>query len=258
MAMAPMIAPAPVTVHTRMPTPPTPLSSPSPSPSPRPAILRQAASISAAVIPFGVAFGVASSQADLHLVEAIGFSTLVFSGGAQFAAVSVLSDEGTVAAAVVSGMLLNLRLLAFGLVMAPALTGPRWWRAAVAQFMIDETTAVGAGQPDLRWRRYGYLVTGGMLFVVWNASTVLGAAVLGDANDLIAQAGIDATIPAAFLALLWPRLHDPTQRLIAALGAIVALVLVPLVAPGIPIIAAAFAVIVVRPWRRSEPAEEQR
>lgn len=221
------------------------------SPSPRSAVLRQAGSISLAVIPFGVAFGVASAQADLHLLETVGFSALVFSGSAQFAAVSVLSDGGTVTAAVVSGLLLNLRSLAFGLVMAPALKGALWWRVGVSQFMIDETTAVGSAQTELKWRRYGYVVTGLMLFAVWNASTVLGASVLGEADELIETAGIDATIPAAFLALLWPRLEDPTQRLIAGLGAVAALLLAPLVAPGLPIIAAALVVLVVRPWTPS-------
>lgn len=125
-------------------------SSVPPPTSPKPAILRQAASISASVVPFGIAFGVATQQGDLHLLEAIGFSALVFSGSAQFAAVSVLSDGGTVAAAVISGLLLNLRSLAFGIVMAPALKGPLWWRALSSQLMIDESTAVGSVQAPSR------------------------------------------------------------------------------------------------------------
>lgn len=52
------------------------------------------------------------------------------------------------------------------------------------------------------------------------------------------MAGIDATIPAAFLALLWPRLLDSTQRAVALLGAITALLLSPIVPPGVPLKAA--------------------
>ena len=199
-------------------------------------------------MPFGVAFGVASDQGGLRVIEAVGFSALVFSGSAQFAAVSVLSDGGTVAAAVISGLLLNLRSLAFGLVMAPALHGPRWWRAVAAQLMIDETTAVGSAQREVRWQRYGYLVTGVTLFTLWNLSTLLGVSVLGSADELIDRAGIDATIPAAFLALLWPRLRDQRQRQISVLGALTAFALAPVVPPGVPIIAAALAVVVARPW----------
>lgn len=226
------------------------------TPSPRAAIWRQSLSISVAVVPFGVAFGVAVRQGDMSVLDAVGFSALVFTGSAQFAAASVLADGGTVAAAVISGLLLNLRSLAFGLVMAPALRGPLWWRALVSQFMIDETTAVGSAQPERRWQRYGYVVTGVVLFTFWNASTLAGASVLGGADTLIETAGIDATIPAAFLALLWPRLTDPTHRLVAVVGALIALLAAPVLPPGVPVIAAGLAVIVVRPWRAVPPSTE--
>ncbi|MEL7157903.1 MAG: AzlC family ABC transporter permease [Actinomycetota bacterium] len=224
--------------------------------SPRAAIWRQSLSISLAVVPFGVAFGVVVRQGGMSVLDAVGFSALVFTGSAQFAAASVLADGGTVAAAVISGLLLNLRSLAFGLVMAPALRGPLWWRALVSQLMIDETTAVGSAQRDRRWQRYGYLVSGVVLFTFWNASTLAGASVLGGADSLIERAGIDATIPAAFLALLWPRLADPTQRLVALIGAAIALVAAPVLPPGVPVIAAGLAVVAVRPWRPVGPVDE--
>lgn len=225
--------------------------------NPRAAILRQAASISIAVAPFGVAFGVVAADAGLSLIETIGFSTLVFTGGAQFAAVSVLGDGGTAASAVAAGLLLNVRLLAFGLVLAPALSGPVWRRAVASQLVIDESTAVAAGQHEHRWQRFGFFATGLGVFVSWNATTALGASVLGGADELIEKAGIDATIPAAFLALVWPRLADPQQRLVALLGAVIALIGAPLLPPGMPIVAAAFGVLAARPWRPAPPAASE-
>ncbi|MEM7339572.1 MAG: AzlC family ABC transporter permease [Actinomycetota bacterium] len=231
--------------------------------SPRGAILRQVLSISLAVSPFGVAFGVAARQAGLSVIEAMGFSLLVFTGGAQFAAISVLRDAGpdaplvvTVAAAVGAALLLNLRTLAFGVVMAPALKGSLGFRAFASFFMIDETTAVGSAQADRRWQRYGYLVCGVILFIFWNTSTLLGASVLGGAGSVIETYGFDATIPASFLALLWPRLHDPRQRLIAIVGGIIAVAGAPVLPPGMPIIAAGAAVVLVRPWRTPDAAPE--
>ena len=219
------------------------------------AIRAQALSIALAVSPFGVAFGVACSEAGLSVWDAIGFSTLVFSGSAQFAAVSVLADGGTAVAAVTSGLLLNLRSLAFGVAMAGALKGPVWWRALASQLMIDESTAVGSVQRTDALKRYGYLAGGIAVFVLWNLTTILGASVLSSSEQLIEDLGIDATIPAAFLALLWPRLVDPVQRLIAAVGAVVALALVPISPAGVPIIAAAGAVVLARPWREQPSAE---
>ena len=211
------------------------------TPSPRRAIVRQSISIALAVLPFGVAFGVTADRAGLSLAETMGFSALVFTGGAQFAAVSVLGDGGNVAAAVVAGVLLNLRLLAFGVVLARVLVGPLWSRLLLSQLVIDETTAVATGQDDRDHARFGYLVCGITLFVLWNLATVAGFSVLGGADDVIETAGIDVTIPAAFLALLWPRLAEVDQRRAALAGAAVALVLTPFAAPGLPVIAAAVA-----------------
>ena len=55
---------------------------------------------------------------------------------------------------------------------------------------------------------------------------------------------------AAFLALIWPRLDDATSRLVAIGGALVAVTLVPLLPPGIPVLAAAPVAVVVGLWRR--------
>ena len=122
--------------------------------------------------------------------------------------------------------------------MAPALTGALWQRAAMSQLMIDESTAVGTSTTDPALRRYGYLCAGIGVFIVWNITTVLGHLVLSDAGDLISDLGLDAAGPAAFLALLWPRLRQRPQLRTAFAGAAIALVLVPIAPPGVPILAA--------------------
>lgn len=216
----------------------------------RRAIHRQSASITAAVAPFGIVFGAAASTAGLSLVEAIGFSALVFGGSSQFAAVEILGDGGSIASAAIAGLLLNVRSLAFGLIMAPALSGLWWRRAAMSQLMIDESTAVGAGQAALRWRRYGYLVAGIAVYVVWNATTVIGYVLFSGAGDLITTLGLDAAGPAAFLALLWPRLTSLPQRRTAIAGALIAVALIPFAPPGVPILAAMFGVAAAGIGRR--------
>ena len=140
-------------------------------------------SIALAVAPFAVAFGIAAQRAGLSTVEAMGFSTLVFSGGSQFAAVSTLAAGGGAVAAVTAGALLALRLFAFGVAIGPDLHGPWWRRTLMAQLMIDESTAVGTAQREPRWRRYGYLVTGLVIFVIWNIGTFLGCVLVSDASS---------------------------------------------------------------------------
>jgi len=202
----------------------------------RRAIHRQAASIVAAVAPFGIVFGATAATAGLSLLQAIGFSALIFGGSSQFAAVEILGDGGSIASAAIAGLLLNVRSLAFGVIMAPALFGAWWQRAAMSQLMIDESTAVGAAQQERRWRRYGYLVAGGGVFLVWNLTTIVGHVAFAGAGDLIAELGLDAAGPAAFLALLWPRLSSAPQRRTAIAGALIALALIPFAPPGVPIL----------------------
>jgi predicted branched-subunit amino acid permease len=209
----------------------------------RGAIHRQAFSIVLAVAPFGIVFGATAAAAGLTIWEAAGFSALVFTGASQFAAVEILRNGGSIASATIAGLLLSVRSLAFGIIMAPALTGKWWQRAWMSQLMIDESTAVGSAQSVLRWRRYGFVVTGVGIFIVWNLTTVVGYAVFSGSDDLIKNLGLDCAAPAAFLALLWPRLSSPPQRRTAIAGGLIALVLIPFVPAGVPILAAMFGVL---------------
>lgn len=206
-------------------------------------IRRQALSIGIALIPFGLAFGVACQKAGLDWWQASGFSALVFTGSAQLAAVGILADGGTAAAAITAGTLLNIRSLAFGLLLAPTLSGPRWWRAISSHGMIDESTAIAVGQEDPLLRRYGYLAGALSVFTFWNLSTVAGFLLVGSAGSMIEDWGLDAAIPAAFLALLWPHLSKPNRRKAAAAGAAIAALMIPVAPPGIPIIAASLGVL---------------
>ncbi len=213
-------------------------------------IRMQAISISLAITPFGVAFGALCTEAGLGTWEALGFSSLVFAGSSQFAAVTVLAEGGTIMAAVIAGLLLNLRSLAFGVAMAPSLQGSLLWRAITSQLMIDEATAVGSSQESHSLRRYGYIWAGLSVFVLWNLMTWVGVTLLSGTGTLIEDLGIDATIPAAFLGLVWPKLSSREHQVIAGVGAVVAFLLVPFVPPGIPVIAAAAAVLLLRPWEK--------
>ena len=122
-------------------------------------------------------------------------------------------------------------------------------RALMSQLMIDESTAVASNHESYALRRYGYLWGGLSVFIVWNSMTWVGVALLSGTGTLVHDLGIDATIPAAFLALAWSKLSSLQHRILAGVGAVFAFLLVPFVPPGIPVIAAAAAVLLLRPWR---------
>ena len=206
-------------------------------------MFRQSLSIGISLIPFGLAFGVSCTKAGLSWVQALGFSSLVFTGGSQFAAVGVLGDGGGAAAAIGAGLLLSIRSLVYGLVMAPTLTGRFVYRALASQLMIDESIAVSTVQSTPKAKRMGYFAGGLSVFFFWNITTVIGAVALKSNGDLVTKFGLDATVPAAFAALLWPRLKDPENLRVAIVGALIAVVLIPVTPAGIPIVASGLAVI---------------
>ncbi|WP_194906389.1 AzlC family ABC transporter permease [Catenulispora rubra] len=198
---------------------------------------RTAIPLAVAVFGFGVSFGVVAHAAHLGRLAPLVMSATVFAGSAQFAAVSVLGTGGGVAAAVVAAALLNIRYLPIGMSLAPAITGGPVRRLLSAQLVVDETWAVshlGGG----RFSRGRLLGAGVPLYLGWLGGTALGvfgAGFLGDPSRF----GLDVVSPVLFLALLRGQVDNRRTVLFAVSGAAVALTLVPLVSPGLPLVAAA-------------------
>jgi len=204
--------------------------------------------LGAAVGVFGVSFGVLAVASGLSVAKTCALSLLVFTGASQFAAVGVIGTGGSALAAIGSALLLAARNGAYGLVLAPDIRGPWWRRLVAAQLVLDETTAMATAQPTRPARVRAFWATGIAVFVCWNIGTLLGAlggGVIGDPAAL----GLDAAFPAGFVVLMAPHVRRLEGKVAAALGAGIALVLVPLTPPGVPIIAAGAACLVGL-WRR--------
>jgi predicted branched-subunit amino acid permease len=232
--------------------------------SDRAATLRNAVGLGVAVGLYGAAFGASADAAGLNLWQAMTLSALMFTGASQFALVGVLGAGGGALAAVGSALLLGTRNTVYGVRLVPLLRPQgALRRLGLAHWVIDETTAMALAAPNRTLGRLAFLATGASIYLMWNAMTVvgaLGAAALGGT----ARAALDAVVPAAFLALLWPRLRRTfpeaaTQRKVAVGGAVVALALTPFVPAGVQVIAAVIAVALAgrpRATERPTAAEE--
>jgi 4-azaleucine resistance transporter AzlC len=200
-------------------------------------------------IPFGVAgallsvsFGIVAQDAGMSQVAAIVMSAIVFAGSAQFTAIAILSQGGTIAAAIGAAALINSRFLPMGVALAPSLPGGPVRRAAQGQAIVDASWAVssrGDGTFD-RWLLFGSTA---VQYVGWVAGTVVGALAGNALGDPDAY-GLDAVYPAFFVALLLHELRDRRSRVVAALGGAIALALVPIAPPGVPVLAASTAALV--------------
>lgn len=223
---------------------------------------RTALSIAVASGAYGLSFGALGVAAGLSVVQTCAMSLLVFTGGSQFALIAGLGGGGSALSGTASAVLLGARNMVYGVRLAPMLHLRGLQRVVGAQLLIDETTAValtGEATGDTmsaRAGRFGFWFTGLILFSLWNAATLLGAVAgnaVGDPRDY----GLDAAAPAAFLAMLWPRLDSPPSWAVAMVAALVSVAVVPLVPAGVPVLVAALvpvAVVLVRPRSTAEPA----
>ena len=188
-----------------------------------------------------LSFGVLARQAGVSALGAIVMSAIVFAGSAQFAAVSIIAGGGGVGAAIGAAALMNSRFLPMGVALAPSLRGRALVRAAQGQTVVDASWAM-ANRGDGRFDRHFLFGASAVQYVTWMLGTTAGAvggSALGDPRAL----GLDAVFPAFFLALLLSELRDRRSRGVALRGALIALALVPLAPPGVPVLAASAAAL---------------
>ena len=218
--------------------------------SSRRAIVRDALGIGIASGAYAISFGAISTAAGLSLLQTCALSVLMFTGASQFALVGVIGAGGNPWAGAATAALLGTRNALYGVRLSTILNATGWRRFAASHFVIDETTAMAIARDDPADSRFAFWATGFTLFCLWNLGTLIGAlatAVFPDPKAL----GLDAAPPAAFLALLAPRLRAREPVAIALAAALIALVFIPFVPAGVPLLIVATAVVLygLRPIR---------
>lgn len=170
----------------------------------------------------GVSFGAVSVAGGLPAWAPVAMSVLVFAGGSQFAAVGVLAAGAGALPAVLTGLLLNLRLLPYGLTMADTVVSPTGHRRSVDRWLlphllVDESVGLAQTHRDPAARRAAFLGGGWGVFVGWNLGVLAGIAVgqvLGDPTRL----GLDAALPAVLIALIVGAVRAPVGDAGSATG----------------------------------------
>ncbi|MEJ7871480.1 MAG: AzlC family ABC transporter permease [Rubrobacteraceae bacterium] len=197
-----------------------------------------------------ISFGVLARSLGWGVLAPIVFSIITFSASAQFAVAAVLGAGGGVFAAVAAAALLNARFLPMGVAVAPFLKGGPLRRALEGQAVVDPSWAL-ANRGGGRFDREFMIGATVPQFAAWIVGTVVGVL----ANDVVdvEQLGLDVIFPAFFLALLVVELRNGGKRAIAAavIAAALAAALVPFAPPGVPVLAACVAALLLGLRRRS-------
>ena len=211
----------------------------------RRAILGDALALGLGTGVYAVSFGALAVAAGLSVWQTQALSLLMFTGASQFALIAVVASGGSAAVAIATSTLVGTRNSFYGFAMAPVLQPRGVQRLVAAQATIDESTGMAARyESDREAARLAFWSTAGAIYVLWNLGTLvgaLGAGLIEDPNTF----GLDAAAPAAFLALVWPRLTTWPMRAVAIVSLVSAVVLAPFLAPGLPVLLAGAAGIVI-------------
>ena len=198
-------------------------------------LTRDALSIAIASGAYALSFGAIATTSGLDLLETMSLSLLMFTGASQFAFVGIIGSGGSIWAGAATAALLGSRNALYGVRLTSLLNvvGPRTFGAA--HFVIDETTAMAIAQDSKSDSRLAFWITGLLLFAFWNLGTSIGALATHALPDPRVF-GLDAAPPAAYLALLAPRLRAREPLAIALAAGLVALICLPFVPAGIPLL----------------------
>jgi 4-azaleucine resistance transporter AzlC len=195
--------------------------------------------IAVSAAAFGFVFGLSAQRAGFLPIEAIAFSTIVFAGAAQFAAVGYVAGGIAWPVIFLLTALLNARHLLYSAALAPWLQGvPLPRRVVIAHLITDESFALSiahftrTGRADER----GYwLAAIGSTFIPWNLATIVGV-LAGQEIPGPERIGLDVVFPAAMIGLAAGLISDRRDVVAASAGAAIGVIVSLAFAPSIGIV----------------------
>ena len=185
-------------------------------------------------LPFAIVCGVASVNAGLHISAALAMAGLVFGGSSQAVLAQLLQGASTLWVAVLSGLVVNLRMAVYSAAMAPRvrhLSTPK--RMLVAAFLVDNVFAFMQQRAEKNPQETNDVLLSyyaGMVVVIWPSWLLFcGVGVLAG-NVIPASWQLDFAIPLAFIATLATTVRSMPLAAAAIAGAVasVALFALPL------------------------------
>lgn len=177
---------------------------PPPSVPPSLPVWRRALTLAAPVAmgyyPAGIAYGVLMSAAGLPLWLALVMSILVYSGAAQYAAITQLSPFAGLTTLTVNTAVINLRHIFYAIPLLPALP-KRGWRRGYALFALtDESFSLLTTLPESE-RAALILPVVALNHLFWVSATLIGALAGAGLAELIPH--LDFALTCLFLILVY-------------------------------------------------------
>ena len=186
--------------------------------------LRDAAPIMLGIAPFGLVAGAAAINAGFTPLQAVGLSIVVFAGASQLAVIELFGTNAELLVILVTGIVINLRMLMYSASIAPYFRPFRdRWKAICSYVLTDQAYALSVARytsdadasSDPAARRHYYLAAGGSLWVVWQLCSLVGIVVGARVPE---SWGLAFAVPLVFLSLLIPAISSWPKLVAAAVG----------------------------------------
>jgi predicted branched-subunit amino acid permease len=178
------------------------------------------------VVPFGIVASVTAVDHGVAPAGVFGFSTLLYAGASQLAAIEVLGRGASPLVAIGTVAIINLRFVMYAAALAPHLAdvglAPRLGAAYVLTDQAFAVSVTAYRERDLgpRGRLAFYLAGALVMWLSWQLATLVGL-VIGSA--LPSGLPLDFALPLVFMVLLIPAITDRATAVAATVGGVVAL-----------------------------------
>ena len=193
--------------------------------------LRKLLPLLPSILLFGVIFGFTGASTGYSLPLIASMSFVIFAGSAQFVTVLLLLENEPLTSIVVTGVIINLRHLIYGIVIRDRLDLTSLKKFTAAYFLIDETFLI----MDMAYREREenpkldlfkvLIVSGVVLWVGWNLSTVAGYLLYLTYGNIVAVPG-NFIIAASFLGFLVDHFRKyPKERVLISLTSLTSIFL---------------------------------
>lgn len=179
------------------------------------------------VMPFGLLFGVVATEAGFTSFQTMAFSSVVFAGAAQFAALQLMVEDAPILIVIATALAVNLRMAMYSASLAIWLgEAPLWKRALIAYVNVDQSYAVSINrfedEPNLTLAQRIAFFFGAVTPVcpMWVVATGLGIWIGDTIPDWMA---LDFAVPICFLAIIAPMMRTLAHMLAAVTSIVLAL-----------------------------------
>ncbi|MGB9035313.1 MAG: AzlC family ABC transporter permease [Paeniglutamicibacter sp.] len=186
--------------------------------------------VSLSVGVVGISYGALGRDMGLDFWQVVLLAGTVLGAASELLFINVIGSGGSPAVAVLAGLMVNSRNLAYAVGAGKFL--PSGWRTVLGAHLVnDESVAMALGKEGTEKQRATFWLVGLGIFVAWPGGAAIGAW-LGSVVSPTAL-GLDSAFPALLLCMAANSLRNKTTLLAASIGAIFTLVASPFVPAGL-------------------------